>query len=672
MSGPHAPENAAGGDPAERLWQLWRQGQRPDVDAFLAQAGPLSPDKVATVLRVDQRQRWQAGERVLAESYLQRYPPVRGDAEAAIDLVFNEFLVRDRLGERPDPTEYLRRFPEHADVLREQIDLYHAMQGGPSTGPGPTASSPGPTLTSVGERLPDPERRSPAALVLPVGPQSSGDVQTVLRKRLLFTAVFSCVAFGVNVVTLLDLFSDPITIALHAVVLPLFAALAWLLWSGRPLSLRQLRSIEVVLLGCLMLFFSWIECCFFFLRHRLAIIGLDWADMIVLARSMSFSWAVVLIAYGLLIPNTWRRALVIVGGMALWPILLHAVLAFSYFPLGEAWTYLREFGFDVGTGAALALYGANRIEVLRQKALESGKVGPYRLKQRLGSGGMGEVYLAEHGLLRRPCAVKLIRPERAGDPHFLRRFEREVQAMATLTHPNTVEVYDYGHAADGTFYYAMEYLPGLDLEQLVIRHGPLPPGRAVHLLRQVCGALAEAHAIGLIHRDIKPSNVMVCERGGRHDVAKLLDFGLVRAPTLAQGEGSTLTQVGTLAGTPAYMAPEQAAGKADLDGRSDLYSLGAVAYFLLTGQPPFVRQTAVQTLNAHLTEAVVPPGQLRPELPADLEQVVLRCLEKEPARRFPDADALEQALTPCACAGDWSATAAAAWRRQCPAPATPT
>jgi serine/threonine-protein kinase len=402
---------------------------------------------------------------------------------------------------------------------------------------------------------------------------------------------------------------------------------------------------------------------FFLLRQRMAVVGIDWVDMIFLARSMSFSWVVALITYGLLIPNTWRRALVFVGGTALWPVLLNALLAFSYLPLGEAVAYLREFGFDVAIGAALAVYGANRIEVLRQKALESGKVGPYHLKQRLGSGGMGEVYLAEHGLLRRPCAVKLIRPERAGDPHFLRRFEREVQAMATLTHPNTVEVYDYGHAAAGTFYYAMEYLPGLDLEQLVSRHGPVSPGRAVHLLRQVCGALAEAHAIGLIHRDIKPSNVMVCARGGRHDVAKLLDFGLVRVPTLAQGGGSTLTQVGTLAGTPAYMAPEQAAARTTLDSRSDIYSLGAVAYFLLTGRPPFVRETAVQTLAAHLGEPLVPPGQLRPDLPADLEEIVLCCLEKDPAGRFLDAGTLEQRLACCRCAGDWSWTEAADWWR---------
>jgi serine/threonine-protein kinase len=168
-----------------------------------------------------------------------------------------------------------------------------------------------------------------------------------------------------------------------------------------------------------------------------------------------------------------------------------------------------------------------------------------------------------------------------------------------------------------------------------------------------------------------PVPVAGVRRGGVYDVAKLLDFGLVQGHDLGDS-ADKLTRYGTLVGTPAYMSPEQAAGKADLDGRSDLYSLGAVAYFLLSGRPPFVHPTAVQTLNAHLSEAVVPPGRLRPELPADLEEVVLRCLEKEPARRLPNPDALEQALALCACAGDWSGTAAAEWWRQCPAPATPT
>jgi serine/threonine-protein kinase len=332
--------------------------------------------------------------------------------------------------------------------------------------------------------------------------------------------------------------------------------------------------------------------------------------------------------------------------------------------------FLLETAFVMVLFSAIAVYGSHRIHVLGQQALEARKLGQYRLKRLLGAGGMGEVYLAEHVLLKRPCALKVIRPERAGDPRNLARFEREVQATAALTHPNTVEVFDYGHAADGTFYYVMEYLPGLSLEELVKQHGPLPPARAVHLLRQVCGALQEAHAAGLIHRDIKPGNIIVGRRGGLCDVAKLLDFGLVRAHGL-NPDGQQLTQEGAVAGTPAYMSPEQATGLGDLDGRSDIYSLGAVAYFLLTGQPPFVRGSAVQALAAHLGEAVVPPDRLRADVPADLQAVLLRCLEKEPGRRFPDAASLEQALAQCGCAAGWTQEQAAAWWRAAAAETRP-
>jgi serine/threonine-protein kinase len=270
---------------------------------------------------------------------------------------------------------------------------------------------------------------------------------------------------------------------------------------------------------------------------------------------------------------------------------------------------------------------------------------------------MGEVYLAEHTLLRRPCAVKLIRPAVGGGVVPAARFEREVRATAALTHPNTVEIYDYGRADDGTFYYAMEYLPGLTLEQLAERAGPLPPGRAVHLLRQVCGALAEAHAAGLVHRDVKPANVLVCTRGGIRDFVKLLDFGLVRG---TDPDAGRLTQLGAVAGTPEYMSPEQAEGQDDLDGRSDLYSLGAVAYFLLTGGPPFRRANPVQLLLAHARDPVPPPAGV----PADLAAVVLRCLEKDRDRRFADAAALDAALAACRLDDPWTEADAAAWWNQ--------
>jgi serine/threonine protein kinase len=235
-----------------------------------------------------------------------------------------------------------------------------------------------------------------------------------------------------------------------------------------------------------------------------------------------------------------------------------------------------------------------------------------------------------------------------------------------LTNWHTVEIFDFGRAVDGTFYYVMEYLPGLNLDQIVRAHGPLPPERVVHFLRQLCGALREAHAIGLIHRDIKPSNIIAGKRGGMPDVAKLLDFGLVIGQR-ANTDFEKLTQEGTLTGTPAYMSPEQAAGFDDLDARSDIYSLGAVAFFLLTGQPPFVGKTSIQVLAAHLHEPAPRLRDLRSEIPEDLERVVLRCLEKQKARRFPDSDSLEKALGECQCAEGWTTDRAQIWWQSRPA-----
>jgi serine/threonine-protein kinase len=272
---------------------------------------------------------------------------------------------------------------------------------------------------------------------------------------------------------------------------------------------------------------------------------------------------------------------------------------------------------------------------------------------------MGEVHLAEHVLLKRPCAVKLIRPACATNPRALERFEREVRLTAALSHPNIVEIYDYGRADDGTYYYVMEYLSGLSLAELVERHGVLPPGRVVYLLRQVCGALCEAHAAGLIHRDIKPSNMFAARRGVTGDVAKLLDFGLVLSR--AGSDAAHLSGEGQVRGTPLYMSPEQVRGGRELDGRSDLYSLGAVAYYLLTGRPPFDGESGIGVMIAHARDPVVPPSRDRADVPEDLERVVLRCLAKDPAERFPDAEGLEQALGECACAGDWDRDRAARW-----------
>jgi eukaryotic-like serine/threonine-protein kinase len=379
---------------------------------------------------------------------------------------------------------------------------------------------------------------------------------------------------------------------------------------------------------------------------------------------------ILILTYGLYVPKTWRRAVFVTGPLALLPFAtlfgLYVMHPDTMRWLGEGMTHCESprlflFSFDVMTlllVAAGSAIGASTISRLRRQVAEARQLGQYRLLSRIGGGGMGEVYLAEHQFLKRPCALKLIQPSAALDPIALARFEREVQLTATLSHPNTIEIFDYGRTDDGSYFYVMEFLPGLTLSELVGQYGPLPPGRAVYLLRQVCLALREAHAAGLIHRDIKPSNIFAARRGGMDDVAKLLDFGLVRP---AATPVSHLSDEGQILGTPLFMSPEQAFGRHELDERSDIYSLGAVAYYLLTGKPPFDGQGAIGTLIAHARDQVKPPSRVNSDIPYDLERVVMSCLAKSPAERFPDAASLERALEACACAADWNQDRAARW-----------
>jgi serine/threonine-protein kinase len=366
-----------------------------------------------------------------------------------------------------------------------------------------------------------------------------------------------------------------------------------------------------------------------------------------------------ILAYGVLIPNTPRRSLLLVGALTAVPFGSAAAAAASN-PALRGVHLTPIFIQAAGTlvfPAGIAVFAATRATALQRRAFEAERraerVGNYALKRKLGEGGMGEVWLAEHGLLKRPCAVKFIRAGLAAHPATAARFAREVQAVTGLTHVNTVRVYDYGLADDGSLYYVMEYLEGPTLEELVDRAGPLPPGRVVYLLRQVCGALAEAHAAGLVHRDLKPGNVMVTSLGGQRDVAKLLDFGLVQ--DLAAEADDRLTGAGTVLGTPAYMSPEQSAGEPSSDARVDLYSLGAVAFFALAGRPPFQAGTAGQVLAAHRSEPPPPLADLRPDVPEDLAAIVARCLAKQADDRFPSAAELDRALARCLCASDWSA-----------------
>jgi serine/threonine-protein kinase len=313
------------------------------------------------------------------------------------------------------------------------------------------------------------------------------------------------------------------------------------------------------------------------------------------------------------------------------------------------WTFIT----GVCTIVSAVIFG------LRRQVREARRLGQYTLEAKLGEGGMGAVYRASHAMMRRPTAIKLVRPDQAGETN-LARFEREVQLTARLTHPNTVTIFDYGRTPDGVFYYAMELLDGATLTDIVRVDGPQPPGRVVKVLAELAGALEEAHGIELIHRDIKPSNVILCTQGGKPDVAKLLDFGLVKE--LGDKGEMRLTKEGSLAGTPQYMCPESLTSPDAVDARGDLYAIGAVGYFVLTGQHVFTGKTIVEVCGHHLHSEPVPPSKrLDRPVPEDLEDVLLSCLEKDPVDRPQSAAELCQRLQACRSMGEWTLTEARRW-----------
>lgn len=502
-----------------------------------------------------------------------------------------------------------------------------------------------------------------------VSPFGSGatpahEVAVVLQQRLRSLASIALIAIGYfNLVRFQRFEMTPAFVraymvpgALTLLFLAVCAAALW--WTREQHSLRRLRWLEGLLFGVLTASFAsdTVNGLFVSPGYLAVYAGRPVAELSILGRQQSILWLTLIVTYGTFIPNTGRRCASVTGLIALvaLSVTIGGWLATRVVSGRVLVFFLAETVLWLAVGVALAVYGSHRIAVLQDEAMAARRLGKYRLTRRLGGGGMGEVFLAEHVLLRRPCAVKVIRPEQAGDPAVLRRFLREVQATATLTHPNTVQVFDYGQAADGTLFYAMEYLEGLSLEQLVTQHGPLPPARAVHVLRQLCGALTEAHGAGLIHRDIKPSNVILCRRGGVQDVVKLLDFGIVRLrPT--DGAASGATQIGLVFGTPAYMSPEQAEG-GELDERSDIYSVGGLAYFLASGQPPFDRDNAMRVMAAHLSDPVVPLATHRADWPLALDAVVMRCLAKRPDDRFASAAELDRALSAAGVAPPWTET----------------
>jgi serine/threonine-protein kinase len=505
-----------------------------------------------------------------------------------------------------------------------------------------------------------PEKR----VVESTGAQLATETCWLLQQRLRAAALVLVVGFALFFLRSLLLHRfESVTVLFHALMLGLLVlSLAALSGRWRP-TLSQLRAFEVALFGLILAFFTTAQYALMLRSVR----DDDPLHLLAVVKGNLLGMLAMMFTYAIFIPNNWRRALVMIAPMALAPLVVPWILGHLHPEFYEVAVrvanleQISEQGLFLFLGAFTAIFGTHTINRLRSEVYQARLSTQYHLGRKLGVGGMGEVYFAEHHMLKRPCAIKLIRHELAGNPRVFARFEREVRATAALSHWNTIEIYDYGRNDDGSFYYVMEYLPGLSLSELVHRYGAMAPARVIYLLRQACDALREAHENGLVHRDIKPANLMAAYRGGRYDVAKLLDFGLVK--TFSENQSIHLSQEGTVAGSPLYMAPEQIMNFGPADARTDIYGLGAVAYFMLTARPPFSGDNAMAVMIAHTRDPVTPPSRIKPGIPADLEEVVLRCLAKNPNDRYADTTRLAEALAACADAANWSPEHAANWWR---------
>lgn len=491
-------------------------------------------------------------------------------------------------------------------------------------------------------------------------PDFSCECSDLVRDRLRLTAILLFVAyaaFAIKRILLPPASETPVETMLawsHLVLTAIVGLLAQRLCANCRHLISHLRMTEFLLFGLSALFFA-------MTGYVSLIRSADEGYLLPIIAP----WLILIFTYALLIPNTWQRAAVVIVPLALAPVLVLIIASQTDPRVLELLTNRSSFQYAIlesamamAIGGLISIWGVKTIRTLHSEAFEARQLGQYRLRKLIGRGGMGEVYLAEHLMLKRPCAIKLIRPEKAGNPETLARFELEVRSAARLTHWNSIEIFDYGRTDDGTFYYVMEYLPGMSLDRIVEEHGPLPPARVIHLLTQVCDALAEAHCQGLVHRDIKPANIHAASRGGVWDVAKLLDFGLVSS--LNRSADAKLTQDGVLTGSPLYMSPEQATGEAT-DPRSDIYAIGCVAYYLLSGRPPFDETNPLKLIISHANQPVPPLRGLVPDVPADLESTVMKCLEKDPQDRFQDVETLRSALNECRDAQGWGSRQAAEW-----------
>lgn len=396
----------------------------------------------------------------------------------------------------------------------------------------------------------------------------------------------------------------------------------------------------------------------------------EWSEEELMRQYTGLPWSCVwIVIFPLLAPSTRLKTLVASLGAASTGLLaMWLSQTFGTTSPDVSWPFMiKYFAFTTYLCAFLSLLTGHVMHRMGKRLQRAQQIGSYLLVERLGAGGMGEVWLASHRMLARPAAIKLIRPEVLGADEITRRdailrFEREAQATALLRSQHTIDLYDFGVTDDGSFYYVMELLDGMNLDALVRRFGPIPSERAVYLLRQICHSLKEAHGKGMVHRDIKPANIYSCRLGPDCDFVKVLDFGLVKTLGETKSGGTQLSAQGLVTGTPGFMAPEMATGEVAVDGRVDIYSLGCLAYWLLTGQLVFEGDTPLATVMQHVQARPTPPSR-RSELPIpeSLDVLILSCLEKKREARPRDVMELDAHLARCQCPVVWDNEKATAW-----------
>lgn len=685
----------------ERFESAWKSGRPVNIADYLPPVGGAGRREVLVeLIMVDMECRWKPVPvadpppdgsspipRKVLDDYASEFPELGPLAELPAELIGEEYRVRVRWGERPASLVFLARFSPREREIAEVVQEIEAALERERNSEVANLSH-GDDSTRLARRRTERTQAGAAALERTltlagprpiVGdsglPRTSIELQEVLRRRLCAVLPTSAVIWIVICIGSLTEVSPLVrrevaggrTQVLSAATTLLFVGSAILVWTRPRISLPLLRGISFATLlttGICLASYRVNG-----MHHALQTSwGRDTTKYLLSAVALldGFGWMSLILVHGLVLPNTQRSILGLMAGIAACPLVIDLGLSMAsprYF--SELAQPMVLTTLLLGAALAIAWFGSYKLTLLekqvqdaRREASNARALGPYILGELLGSGGMGEVYVAEHRLLKRPCAVKLIRQDRASDARLLARFDREVRATARLKHPNTIEVFDYGRAEDGTFYYVMEFLDGMPLDELVARHGRLSPGRVARIVRQVCGALQEAHGKGLIHRDIKPQNVFLCRHGGLFDFVKLLDFGLVRQPKVVDPHGPTSD--GEFVGTPTYASPEQIRG-GELDLRSDLYSLGATMFFLLCGRPPFTGGNAIDVWHDHCHSEPPSLASLGLTDCDDLNAILRRCLAKNAADRFASARDLEEAIGNCRNLGEWTENDARNW-----------